>query len=154
VPNPVIVGDKVMSLAVEPAGQEQKLVRKAWDLASGKELEPATLLQGKSLFTMPGGDGKHVAVHQGVVKESLPPGDYAWWVFDLESGKEVAKFPYEEQTTGISVVGPRAYYVVQTQKPGGFAGVITRTLKAVDLKSGKVVWDRGVESTKIIPPPP
>jgi hypothetical protein len=154
VQNPLVVGDKVMSLAVEQAGQEQKLVRKAWDLASGKELEPVTLMQGKSLFYLAGGDGKHVAVHQALVKEQLPQGDYAWWVFNLETGKEVIKFPYEEGTTGVSVVGPRAYYVVQTQKPGGFAGVITRTLKAVDLKSGKVVWDRAVESTKIIPPPP
>jgi outer membrane protein assembly factor BamB len=154
VPNPLVVGDKVMSLAVEQAGQDQKLVRKAWDLASGKELEPVTLMQGKALSPLVGGDGKHVAVHQGLVKEQLPQGDYAWWVFDLETGKEVAKFPYEEQTTGISVVGPRAFYVVQSQKAGGFGGIINRTLKAVDLKSGKVVWDRPVESTLIMPPPP
>jgi hypothetical protein len=48
-------------------------------------------------------------VHQAPAKEKLPAGDDAWWLFSPESGKQAAKFPFEEGTGCVSVAGPRAF---------------------------------------------
>jgi outer membrane protein assembly factor BamB len=79
------------------------------------------------------------------------------------SGLEpVAKLPKEVQEVarrenwqfGV-VVGPRAYG--QVQKAGGkvaFGAVQNVLVQAVDLKTGKLLWERVYEEQRILPPPP
>jgi hypothetical protein len=154
---PMVVGDRVVALAVEPAQPKQKLIWKAWDLETAKAYEPVVLLEGKSLWPQVTPDRRYVLVHQALVKEQLPPGDYAWWIFALETGKEVAKIPFTEGTHQVGVVGPRVYCLVNGQAkgrpgPGGFTQ--PRFLKAYDLKSGKPVWEHEVKGQVFTPPPP
>jgi hypothetical protein len=155
---PLIVGTTLAALAVEDAGGGvQKMSLKRWDLTTAKALDTVELLKGKSLWTLIADDGRTVAVHQALVKEQLPEGDYAWWVFDAETGKQVAKFPFEAGSTDLSVIGPRAYYAVNGQakvppRPDGFE--TPRLLKAVDLKTGKQVWERNLPPIRHLPPPP
>jgi hypothetical protein len=154
---PMVVGDRVVALAVEPAGPKQKLIWKAWDLETAKAHEPLLLLEGKSLWPQVTPDRRYVLVHQALVKEQLPPGDYAWWIFALETGKEVAKIPFTEGTQQVGVVGPRVYCLVNGQAkgppgPGGFRQ--PRFLKAYDLKSGKLAWEHEVKGHVFTPPPP
>jgi hypothetical protein len=154
---PVVVGDKVVALAVEPAGPLQRLIWKAWDLESAKPQKPVVLLEGKALWPQVTPDRRYVMVHQALVKEQLPPGDYAWWIFALETGKQVAKIPFTEGTQQASVVGPRVYCLVNGQmkgppQPGGFTQ--PRFLKSYDLKSGKLAWEHEVKGQVFTPPPP
>src|SRR5262249_9105983 len=78
---PLIVGDKVIALAKEQAGGQEKLLWKSWRTA--KPQEPVVLLQGKALWPQITADRRYVFVHQALVKEKLPEGDYAWWIFSL-----------------------------------------------------------------------
>src|SRR5262249_7337333 len=68
--------------------------------------------------------------------------------------QEVAK--REKWQLGV-VIGPRAYGKVEKAaqvKPGVFGGVQNFLVQAVDLKSGKLLWERVYEEQRIIPPPP
>lgn len=155
---PLIVGKTLSALAVEDQGAGvKKMSLKRWDLTTGKALETIEMLRGKELWTLISPAGRAIAIHQALVKEQLPKGDYAWWVFDAETGKQVAKFPFEADSTGLTVVGPRAYYAVAGQRKGPpRLGVweTPRLLKAVDLKTGKQVWERNLPPNRMLPPPP
>jgi hypothetical protein len=144
----VVIGSKVAVTAVEPAGQEQKLVLKSWELATARANEPVVLFQGKELQVESVEGGRQVLVRQPV------PGDDDWRLFSLDTGKQVARFPHEPGTGWLDVAGPRAFYAVhgtQGKYPPEFTD--TKTLKAVDLKTGKVIWERLVEAVRFIPPP-
>jgi hypothetical protein len=77
---------------------------------------------------------------------------------------EVAKLPKEVQEVARreqwqigTVIGPRAYGKVQKAalgKPGAFGGMQTSLVQAVDLKTGKLLWERVYEEQRILPPPP
>jgi hypothetical protein len=153
---PLVVGNTLCALAVsDSGGGTAKLTLKRWDLATGKELEPVELLQGKSLWPQVSPDGRYLFVHQALVKEQLPEGDYAWWVFGLADGKQVAKLPYEPGLT--TVLGPRAYFLTTQPRKGppvGGALVQPRQIKAVDLKTGKTEWERPIEPQRMLPPLP
>src|SRR5262249_53416573 len=137
-------------------GAKQKLILKRWDVNTGKADDPVTLLEGMSLHHQLAPDGGAVLVHQGLVKEALPEGDFAWWIFSLETGKQLAKIPYEQGTTHATVLGERAYYVVQGPNKGGRPNPFEqlRTLKAIDLKTGKAVWEHEIELMRMLPPLP
>ncbi len=156
--SPLVVGNTLATLAVENEGDgKQKLSLQRWDVTTGKALEAVELLRGKALWTLIAPDGRTIAVHQALVKEQLPEGDYAWWVFDTETGKQVAKFLFEPGSTELTAIGPRAYYAVNgpqkgPPRPGFFE--TPRLLKAVDLKTGKQVWERNLPPVRRLPPPP
>jgi hypothetical protein len=52
------------------------------------------------------------------------------------------------------VLGPRAYVLVGGSVRGTFDRpfVQPRTLKAIDLKSGKVLWERPLQGKPVAPP--
>ncbi|HEV3255995.1 MAG TPA: hypothetical protein VG013_03875 [Gemmataceae bacterium] len=152
---PLVVGDRAAALKLEAKGDRQKLALQTWELSTGKGREPVTLLEGRSLWTQLSLDRGHVFVHQALAREALPAGDYAWWVFSLETGRRVAKLPFEAGTEAVGVLGPRLYYIVQGQNNRvAERWVQPRTLKAFELRSGKLVWEHAVEGRTILVPLP
>jgi outer membrane protein assembly factor BamB len=152
----LVAGTKLAALEVTDAGGGKSVMTlKRWDLTGGKEDEPVKLLEGKSLWPQVSSDGRYLFVHQAVPKEQLAEGDYAWWVFDLETGKQVAKLPYDGALAEPVVVGPRLYYMASGQRKLGPGPMVQpRSVKAVDLKTGKVAWEHDIEGVKILPPLP
>ncbi len=151
---PLLVGKKAAALSSEQAGGQEKMVLYTWDLASGKADAPRALLAGKALWPQLAGDGRHLFVHQALVKEQLPPGDYAWWVFNLETGKQVAKVPFEPGTKGLSLLGSRLYFLTEVTKGGPRGMQRIRTLKAVSAQTGMLVWQRQVWAPPVLLPLP
>jgi hypothetical protein len=155
---PLVAGGVLAALDVQGGGKDQKMTLERWDLATGKALEPVELLKGPELWPQVSPDGRHVFVHEALVKEQLPPGDYAWWVFSLETGRRVGKFPFEPGSIDLTVIGPRAYYAVNVPRKGPPRPLPVmeqpRRLKAVDLASGKVAWERPIEGQRSLPPLP
>ena len=71
-------------------------------------------------------------------------------VWDVTSGKQVAKLPYQ-QTAGVSVVGGHVFFLAAPARKGP---IQPRVLQAVDLKTGKVAWEHTVEPIHNVPSPP
>jgi len=152
---PLIVGDVVASLEIEGSKDQQKAILKLFDLASGKEKEPAKLLEGKALWPQASLDGRHLLIHQGLVKEQLPDGDFAFWIFELETGKQVGKVPFEQTAGGVAVCGDHALFLVAQPKTAPKTlGKQGRWLKAINLITGKTDWEHTVESDVNLPPVP
>jgi hypothetical protein len=149
-----LCGDYAVAVDVEPAGPKQKVVLKCWELKSGKALDPQTLAEGGPFQTVFVPSAGVALVRNTTAKPESD--DAAWVVYSLETGKETARFSFDPGTTEATVVGPRAYYVVQGQPKGPPAGAFTlpRTLRAVDLKTGKRLWDHPLEGLDNTPPPP
>jgi hypothetical protein len=157
----LVAGKVLAALQQQKAdGQKEKLVLKRWDRKTGKALEPVALLEGQALWLQVQPGGNYVFVHQALVKTALPPGDYAWWIFSLETGKQVGKVPFEAGTQSVAVIGSRAFFLVPGQikaRPGGrpfFGMEQPRALKAYALASGRLLWERPVEPIRRLPPPP
>jgi hypothetical protein len=145
-----VLGERLVgvSMALEPAGPEftKKVVLNAWDLKTGKAADPVELVKDKAINIaniVLTEDGRHAAVVFGTS---------ALAIYSLTDGKLVAK-----EVKGVStpekafVDGTRLYYC---ELAGGRGGQTPNTLKALDLESGKVVWEHELKPQRTIPLPP
>ena len=78
---------------------------------------------------------------------------FTWSVFDVATGKLIARMPYEPGTQSVSVLGDRAYCLVAGGVPGALDRpfISPRKLKAIDLRTGKAIWERPVEGKQVLP---
>jgi len=78
------------------------------------------------------------------------------WVADLEKlPKEVRDIARRDGWQRASIVGPRAYGDIQKSKgkPMPF-GTQLLSIQAVELKTGKVLWELTYAQKEVLPPPP
>jgi hypothetical protein len=134
-----------VSLTLERAGPEyrKKVALNAWDLKTARAAAAVELVEDKALAianVMLTADRRHA----GVVFSTS-----ALNLYSLADGKAVAKGVKGVSSPETAFVdGMRLYSVEPTRKPGG------RTLRALDLKSGKPVWDRPLQPRSTVPLPP
>jgi hypothetical protein len=137
-----------VSMTLEKVGQDflKRVALHAWDVKTGAAAAPVELVKGKAL------DIANVVLtedrrHAGVVFSTS-----ALAVYSLADGKLVGK-----EVKGVHsperafVEGKRLYYA---QLTGSGAARTPNALKALDLDSGKVVWERPLEPRSTIPLPP
>ena len=147
------------ALVLEEADGRQKLSLWLWD--AGKVSPPRELLTGKRLLALPTVDERLLCLRDASPSpdEGAGPGDrgrYGWSLFFADSGERLAQAPYDAGTEGVAVVGQRAFFLVA----GSFKGPIDRPfvrprgLKAFDLRTGKMLWERPVEGKLCSPPAP
>ncbi len=137
---------------------EYRLVLWAWGTQSGLPALRQELLRGRRPVVQTTLDGRFLCV-----RDALPSPDEmvasqvrekgAWSVY-TPLGKPLGHVPYAPGTESLAVLGHRAYCVVAgpvrgpldrpTQRP--------RTLRTIDLKSGKLVWERPVAPRPLLPP--
>jgi hypothetical protein len=141
--------------------RQQALMVRAWDWLTGKPASPRELLRGQRLVVQLSLDKGHLWLRDAapspeeMVTSEARKG-YDWSVFSIAKGEFVGRVPFVPGTQGITVVGRRAYYLVA----GPLSGPVDRPrlrdryLYAVDLKSGKRVWEHEVAGKYLTPPRP
>jgi hypothetical protein len=148
---PFVIGQTVSALSVEERQVDgSRMSLKRWDLKTGKPLETVELLKGKRLWAQASAEGKYLFVRQIVMKDQSYSGEYTWWVFALDTGKLVAKHPFEGLLEKTTVLGGRLYYQTRgqtTRKQGEW--VQPREIQVVDLQNGKLLWSRPLEGLLI-----
>jgi hypothetical protein len=140
------------------ARPESRLVLWAWASDSGLPALQQELLRGRRLMVQTTLDGRYLCL-----RDALPSPDEmvasqmrangAWSVYSI-LGKSLGHFPYQPGTESLAVVGHRVYCLVggpirgpldrPTERP--------RTLRVIDLKSGKTVSERPVAPRALVPP--
>ena len=148
-------GDDAVAVDAEPAGAQQKVVLKRWDLMTEKPLDPIVLAEGAiyQLVTVPSAGVTLVRV--ATPPRGAAPEEVQWTAYALTTGKEIGRFTADVGATELTAIGPRAYFVVRGPFKGPpFGGTIPRTLKAVDLQTGKHLWEQPLEGERLPPPPP
>jgi outer membrane protein assembly factor BamB len=151
-------GDYAVLAGLEATSDnKQKVVLKRWEFATEKALDPIVLAEGAMVyqqFTLP---SEGVVLVRDATPVPIVKLDYdvTWTVFALATGKQTAQFPADSRGEDITVVGPRAYYVLKGKGYGpASGGILPRTLCAVDLKTGKRLWEMALEGERLPPPPP
>jgi hypothetical protein len=146
---PLQLGRRVAVLVADrPRGQAATTLRlRTWDRTTARLLTDVVLFQARAPWPQVAPDRRYLFLHQAVPREELPEGDDAWWVFSLETGKQVAKVPYEVGTGLINLIGPRVYYLVDASGKGQREKTPGRLLKALDVKSGKLLWQHPVAAS-------
>lgn len=153
---PQVIGDTAYAVFRKQAVGAEKLELASWPVGAKTAEEAKTLMAGQALWPQLGLDRKHLFVHQAIPPEQLQPKERVWTAFALPSGKQVGTVPYAAGGQGLTLIGPRAYYTVGEQRFGGPGGMgkSTRTLRAVDVATGKTLWEHGLWAPPLLPPLP
>jgi hypothetical protein len=140
------------------AKPEARLVLWAWGADSGLPVLEQELLRGQRLVVQTTLDGRYLCL-----RDALPSPDEmvasqvrengAWAVYST-LGKPLGRFPYQPGTESVTVVGHGVYSVVAgpIRGPLDRPSERPRTLRVIDLKSGKLVWERPVVPRPLLPP--
>jgi hypothetical protein len=148
-------------LALEEENGHQRLVLHTWDRQNQTELQPKELLRGSRLQVRTTLD-EHVLF----LRESSPTPDehdslmprkktIYWHLYSVQTGEALGRIPDEAGMHAIVVLGKRVFYLA----PGTIRGPLDQpneqpqTLKAMDLSTGKKLWEHPVAGKLIAPPP-
>jgi hypothetical protein len=156
-----LVGKRWKVLTLEEEEGRQSLVWHAWDRETEKAEQPKELLKGKRLIVRETLDERVLCLREASPspdeRASLTPRKSPawWWLYSVEMDKWIGRIPVESGMHSLAVLGKRAFYLV----PGTLRGRLDRpnmqprTLKAIDLESGKKLWERNVAAKLVAPPP-
>jgi hypothetical protein len=155
------VGKHWKVLALEEEKGFQRFVLYSWDPAAAKELPPKELLRGQRLLARVTLDERVLCLREGSPSPEerfsmMPKKSSGYWsLFAVDTGKAMGRIPVEAGTYDIAILGKRVFYLVAGEPRGSLdrGAVQPQTLKAVDLVSGKQLWQRPVAGRSLAPPP-
>jgi hypothetical protein len=148
-------------LALEEKNGQQRFVLHSWNQQADGSLTAKELLHGKRLQVRVTLDERFLCLREASPspdeRHSLLPGKAtSWWsLFSVETGERIGRVPNDPGMHAFAVLGKRVFYLV----PGTLRGPLDQpnmqplTLRAIDLSSGKKLWERPVTG-KLLPPPP
>jgi hypothetical protein len=135
-------------MTLEMAGKEyfKRVTLNAWDLKTGTALPPVELIRDKAISianVVLTEDRRHVGVGFG---------NFALSVYALADGKLVgSELKGVQSPEHAFVAGKRLYYA---QLTGAGAAQTPNVLKALDLESRTVAWQRDLKPRSTLPLPP
>jgi len=149
--DPWVVGKKLCALVSEESEGRGALYLKTWDVSTGQAHEPILLVADNALVPYVTPDGRYLFIHQELPPAPQPAEPQAWWVFSVETGQRLAQLAYEPGTQQPCVVGARVYYLIEgPPAPVTSGGSI---LKARELTSGQLLWERPLQARRVSKPP-
>jgi outer membrane protein assembly factor BamB len=151
-----VAGGEYKVLILEESAAGQSLVLHGWGLANGQPQPPRVLLHGQRLVVRAAANDRYVWLRDAVPspdQKADERGRHAWTVIEISTGELVARIPYQPGTQAVALLGPRAYCLVggAVHVSGNDPFVNPRVLRAIDLKTGKTVWERPVEGKRVKP---
>jgi hypothetical protein len=153
-----VSGKELKALVLEQETEQQRFVLHSWDLNTGKANPPRELIVGRRLTMLPTVDERYLFLRDGdaspVLKPEAAAASSGWSIVSTATDEVVARAPYEPGTQAVGLIGPRVYVMLS----GPIRGPISRTfmhprsLRAIDLKTGKKLWERPIEGKSVTPP--
>ncbi|HEY7428457.1 MAG TPA: hypothetical protein VH682_29765 [Gemmataceae bacterium] len=156
-----LVGQQWKVLALEERNGQQRFVLYSWDREKEEEQEAKELLHGKRLVARATLDERVLCLREASPgseeQGSLMPRKEPswWWLFSVQTGKWIGRVRDEAGMHAFVVLGKHVFYLVPGQMRGPLdqPNIQPRTLKAIDLSSGKKLWERPVTGKLLTPPP-
>lgn len=123
----------------EVSGALQSLKLQRWTGASGKIDASVLLVTGEALVSYVTPDGLYLLIHS-----EAQPQKNDWWLFSVSDGKKSADLKYEDGAREACVLNSRLFYLVEDPPPAHRqdAQTLRSTIKAVEISTGKVIWER------------
>lgn len=156
-----LVGGNWRVVTLEEVAGQQRLVLHCWDQKKGKTMESKELLRGKRLLLRPSLDERFLCLREDSPDPSergslMSHKSSSWWLLvSSATGELVGRIPHEAGMHAVMVLGDRVYYLVSGASHGSLdqPNIHPRTLKVIELSSGKLLWERPVAGKLISPPP-
>jgi hypothetical protein len=153
------VGDTHKAVVLEEYGPVQRLVLRSWDPDTEEEDEPVELLRGRRLLVQTTFDGRYLCLRDAIPNPDvgLPPTErmrYNWSLVSPETGRKIGRVSCEPGTEAVLVLGRRVYCLVAgpIRTTPREPPVQARTFQAIDLGTGKKLWEHAVEGRRLAPP--
>lgn len=155
------VGGDWRVVTLEAVAGQQRLVLHCCEQKKGKTAEPKELLKGKRLLLRPSLDERFLCLREdspdpGERGSLMPRKASSWWLLvSSRTGELVGRIPHESGMHAVMVLGDRVYYLVSGSSHGPLdqPNIHPRTVKAIELSSGKLLWERPVAGKLVSPPP-
>jgi hypothetical protein len=148
---------KAILLEQDASGQHAQLA--AWDRLGVATGTPRVLKSGKRLAVLASLDERLIGIREILPSPDVRPvtddkEHYAWSLFSLDTGELVARVAFEPSTQGLVVHGTRLIVVQSGSLVGGHnqPSVSGRSLKAIDMKTGKILWQHAIAGKVVRPP--
>jgi hypothetical protein len=153
--NPWVAGKKLCALVSAESEGREALYLKTWDVSTGEAHEPILLVTGNALVPYVTPDGRYLFIHHELPSVPQPAETEAWWVFSVETGQRLAQLDYEPGTQEACVLGARVYYLIEGPPAPVTSGgsILPYILKARELTSGQVLWERPLQARRVSKPP-
>jgi len=125
----------------EVSDDRQALKFQKWDAETAEIEPPISLVTGQALVSYVTPDGLFLFIHSEIQSQDYK---HDWWLFSVVTGKELAVLNYEDGTRDACVVNSVVYFLVDDPPPTlrSDGETLQSTLKAVDVASGKLLWER------------
>jgi hypothetical protein len=156
-----LVGGDWRVVTLEEVAGQQRLILHSCDQKKGKTMESKELLKGKRLLLRPSLDERFLCLRE----DSPDPGERGslmprkssscWLLVSSRTGELVGHIPHEAGMHAIVLLGDRVYYLVSGASRGPLdqPNIHPRILRATELSSGKLLWERPVAGKLVSPPP-
>jgi hypothetical protein len=139
--------------------RKQRLVLRTWNEQTGKEGSARELLSGSRPVVLADPSRLHLWLRDAAPSpdelgtNDAPGRRYGWTIWSVLDGHLVARVPFLPGTQQATLMGERAYCLVAAPLRGE-AGNLTRrgyTLYAIDVGSGKTLWQRTLSNKALVP---
>jgi hypothetical protein len=137
-----------VSMTLLPVGNEylKRIDLNAWDIKTGTAAEPVELVKDKAINIA------NIVLTEDRRHAGVVFGTSALTIYSLSDGKRLGndvKGVFSPERAFVD--GKRLYY---SQLTGGGAAQTPNVLRALDLETGKVLWERALKPRNTIPLPP
>jgi hypothetical protein len=137
------------ALTIDEGVKDEALVLTTWDPAKQKGGVKRELIRGSGITPLVTEDRHHVLIRSDEGGKPSP-GGVSWTVYSLEDGR---KLPHSvvlaPSATEPTILGDRLFAVLSPTRQSG-----SRTLLAVDLKSGRTMWTHPISGRAAQPARP
>jgi len=148
------MGGRLAALAMKEESAGQSLHLETWSPASSEiAAKPVELARGAGMAPTLSPDGEYVLVEPDEPEPGPRGPQRPWWIFDAATARRIATVPHEEGAREPCLVGSRLYYVVREPAQPSPGATVRTVLRARDLSSGELLWERLLGSPSIAKAP-
>ncbi len=139
-----MVDDKIAALASVERGGQQSIILQTWDAQTG-EANPSVELSsesGQTFYVTP--EGLYIFL-QSEEPEATGGEQRRWKIFSTQTGQPVAEWLVEASAQAACVLNDSKVYYLAAEASSDDAAHESQMLKARDLKTGELLWERQLE---------
>src|ERR1044072_2055680 len=150
---PIRAGALIASTQTTVVGGISRIVLKRWS-ADGTAFADVELFRGEPIVQWPSSDGRHLIISERVALGEMD--EYLWNIYSLETGARAGQLRNHFSRAYFYVDGTRLIHDVWpfTYRADGEIVEFKRQVRAVDLASAAILWQRPLRKPLYRGPPP
>jgi hypothetical protein len=142
-------GPYFVALSIQRDDDEvREVILKRWDRSSSVALDPVVLAKGGWVSATLSVDCRTVLLNLREQAEQEESPTY-WRAYSTLTGKEVGSLMEQEGSTTVTALGEQVYFLIRKAVDGPGSTVRPRLLRALDMKTGKFLWDHPLEPVRM-----